>query len=229
MNYKRIYDQLISTRQKLHREKNQGEYFESHHIVPKCMGGTDDKENLILLTAREHFVAHWLLALAYKGNFLLLAAWNAFCRDSTANGTYSNGQRMVSRNYEICRKMWISELHKRKETHKEWWDNWRFNSKGTKWFNNGVENIRIKIEEADTYLLNGYVQGRITFKRSKHSDEHKEKLKSRWQERLAEGYTNPRKGKTLQNEKQKEGHRKMVETRIKNGSYRKKIKHDTAN
>ena len=36
-------------------------YVESHHIIPKCMGGTNIKTNLIFLTAREHFICHLLL------------------------------------------------------------------------------------------------------------------------------------------------------------------------
>lgn len=36
-------------------------YKERHHIIPRCMGGTDDPSNLIDLTAEEHFVAHQLL------------------------------------------------------------------------------------------------------------------------------------------------------------------------
>ena len=36
-------------------------YSEKHHIVPKCLGGDDSKENLVELTAREHFICHWLL------------------------------------------------------------------------------------------------------------------------------------------------------------------------
>lgn len=39
----------------------EGEYFETHHIVPKSLGGTDDKNNLVNLTAREHYIAHLLL------------------------------------------------------------------------------------------------------------------------------------------------------------------------
>lgn len=38
------------------------EYYEKHHIIPKCKGGTNKKENLIYLTAQEHFIAHKLLA-----------------------------------------------------------------------------------------------------------------------------------------------------------------------
>jgi hypothetical protein len=43
-------------------------YSEKHHIIPKSMGGTDNKSNLIALTPRQHFVAHWMLWKAYGGN-----------------------------------------------------------------------------------------------------------------------------------------------------------------
>lgn len=36
-------------------------YYEQHHIVPKSLNGTNSITNLILLTAREHFICHWLL------------------------------------------------------------------------------------------------------------------------------------------------------------------------
>jgi hypothetical protein len=36
-------------------------YTETHHIMPKRLGGTDEKANLVKLTAREHFICHWLL------------------------------------------------------------------------------------------------------------------------------------------------------------------------
>ena len=42
------------------------EYHERHHITPKCMGGTNDNENLIDLFAREHYIAHLLLAKIYN-------------------------------------------------------------------------------------------------------------------------------------------------------------------
>ena len=41
------------------------EYTEVHHIIPECMGGTSEKENLIQLYAREHLIAHKLLADIY--------------------------------------------------------------------------------------------------------------------------------------------------------------------
>ena len=71
MDYSKHYDLLIKSRLKLKQEriklKQEGVYFEGHHIVPKSLGGEGrsynyNHPNIILLTAREHFVAHWLLA-----------------------------------------------------------------------------------------------------------------------------------------------------------------------
>lgn len=41
-------------------------YTETHHILPKSLGGSDDAENLTSLTAREHFICHWLLTKIYS-------------------------------------------------------------------------------------------------------------------------------------------------------------------
>lgn len=43
------------------------EYSEKHHIIPRCLGGTNDKSNLVKLTAREHFICHWLLTKMVTG------------------------------------------------------------------------------------------------------------------------------------------------------------------
>jgi hypothetical protein len=42
-------------------------YTELHHIVPQSMGGSNDKENLVELSAREHFICHWLLINMTEG------------------------------------------------------------------------------------------------------------------------------------------------------------------
>jgi hypothetical protein len=42
-------------------------YTESHHIVPRSLGGSDEADNLVNLTAREHFVCHWLLVKMTTG------------------------------------------------------------------------------------------------------------------------------------------------------------------
>lgn len=76
MNYFAIYDRLID-RAKC-RDESTIEYVERHHIIPRCMGGSDDVDNLVALTLEEHFVAHQLLtkmfpmidALAYAANMM---------------------------------------------------------------------------------------------------------------------------------------------------------------
>jgi len=42
-------------------------YVERHHIIPRSLGGLDSKENLADLTAREHFICHWLLTKMHTG------------------------------------------------------------------------------------------------------------------------------------------------------------------
>lgn len=52
------------------------EYHERHHILPRCMGGTNDVDNLIDLFAKEHFIAHKLLAEENPDNNKLTYAWS---------------------------------------------------------------------------------------------------------------------------------------------------------
>lgn len=42
-------------------------YCEKHHILPRSLGGSDDPSNIICLTVRQHYVAHWMLWKAYGG------------------------------------------------------------------------------------------------------------------------------------------------------------------
>lgn len=45
------------------------EYYEKHHIIPRSLGGTDKKENLVSLTAKEHYMCHLLLVKMLEGEF----------------------------------------------------------------------------------------------------------------------------------------------------------------
>ena len=76
MHYQKIHDQIISRAQLEKRNKNQGTYYERHHIIPKCIGGNDDVCNLVLLTAREHFLIHWLLHRIHPTNHKLAFAFS---------------------------------------------------------------------------------------------------------------------------------------------------------
>ncbi len=65
MNYKKTYDALIKKAQIRNSIKGQGIYLEKHHIIPRCMDGNNEFENLVNLTAKEHFVVHHLLTKIY--------------------------------------------------------------------------------------------------------------------------------------------------------------------
>lgn len=68
MNYKKIHDSIIEKYKLLNLKKGQGQYLETHHIIPKCLGGLDIKENRVNLPAREHFLIHRLLTRIYPDN-----------------------------------------------------------------------------------------------------------------------------------------------------------------
>jgi hypothetical protein len=70
MDYQKIYNDLVFRAQ--NREKPSC-YTERHHIVPKSMGGLNNKDNLVILTAREHFIAHILLYKIYKNQQMAYA------------------------------------------------------------------------------------------------------------------------------------------------------------
>jgi hypothetical protein len=67
MNYKQNYENYIKYVKTLNREKGDGIYYELHHIIPESLNGTNNNDNLVLLTAREHFLAHYLLCKIYFG------------------------------------------------------------------------------------------------------------------------------------------------------------------
>lgn len=96
--YTKWYNKIIENAKKF---EDRNEYTEIHHIVPKCLGGSDDATNLIKLSAREHFLCHWLLVKMTSGQsqIKMAFAFNAFRRSS------KNQKRLLtSRQYNIVRK-----------------------------------------------------------------------------------------------------------------------------
>jgi hypothetical protein len=73
MDYHKIYSLIINRA----RNRNLKGYKERHHIIPKCLGGTNKKDNIVNLTAREHFFCHQLLCEIYPENKkLVFALWS---------------------------------------------------------------------------------------------------------------------------------------------------------
>ena len=112
MNYQKIHDQIIKRSLLEDRIKGRGTYYEEHHIVPRCLGGLDNKENLVLLTAREHFLVHLLLIRIYPENYKLIYAFTLMSKFS---GTLERKYILSTRLYEESRLL-FSKLNSK--THK---------------------------------------------------------------------------------------------------------------
>lgn len=92
MNLSQLYHNLVE-KAKLENRKRGEVYYERHHIIPRSMGGNDLSHNLVLLTAKEHFVAHHLLWRIHRNIPMALAF-------SNMQGTKS-GKKINARTYEV--------------------------------------------------------------------------------------------------------------------------------
>lgn len=70
MNYQKHYNKLIERA----RNRLLEGYVENHHIIPRCMNGTNDATNIVALTPEEHYVAHQLLVKIYPNELKLVYA-----------------------------------------------------------------------------------------------------------------------------------------------------------
>ena len=71
-------------------------YTEKHHILPKCLGGSNNEDNLVRLTAKEHFIVHMLLCKFTEGkvNNKMVFAFNAMSNIKTKNRNYKANSRI---------------------------------------------------------------------------------------------------------------------------------------
>ena len=106
MEYKDYINNILSTRGRF----NCDGYKERHHIIPKCMGGTNDNDNLIDLYAEEHYIAHKLLALENQdNNKIVYAWWRMNQRRSTNNGV----MEVSPEDYAQARKLHSEAMSRR--------------------------------------------------------------------------------------------------------------------
>lgn len=100
--YTRWYFSIVSN-----AKQDINNYFEKHHIIPKCMGGSNDCHNMVKLTAREHFICHLLLIRMtdkIHRSKLVYAAWQ-----QSRSAKFRT--RVVSRHYETLRRQ-LSESYR---------------------------------------------------------------------------------------------------------------------
>ena len=148
MDYYKIYNSIINNVKNRPRDENI--YYESHHIIPKCLGGNDKKDNLVLLTAREHFICHLLLVKMYPSHHGLVKAANMMC---SYNQTMS--ERISNRRYEWLRvklSVAMSEMVGEKNS-----------SFGSSWIHNKSLKQSKKVDKnfVELYINKGWEKGRV--------------------------------------------------------------------
>ena len=82
MNYQSLYNSIIERARHRHIEG----YTEKHHVIPRCLGGTNDKHNLVRLTPKEHYIAHLLLCHIHPTNWKVWAALIMMAPKAKVNG-----------------------------------------------------------------------------------------------------------------------------------------------
>jgi len=176
MNYKKIYDSIINKRIIVQYDG----YNERHHIIPKSLGGTDDKKNLVMLSAREHFLCHYLLTKIYKKDtfdwYKMFCAFMMMkCHSLTHKGRYFN-----SRLYDSLKskRSSIMSLLQKGECNSNY---------GKMWISN-IDLQCNKLIYKNDIIPEGWVVGRSVWK--KHDKEVKRNLKKETQYENAKFYWN---------------------------------------
>lgn len=102
MDYRKIYIKIINNAKKQNRSKSNG-YFELHHILPKSLFPLwkNRKSNKVLLTAREHFFCHQLLAKIYPCKSMLYALHAFISRPNADYKISSREYQRIKENYAL--------------------------------------------------------------------------------------------------------------------------------
>lgn len=134
MNYQKIYDQLIErSRTRIPPEG----YIEHHHIIPRCLDGSDAKENIAILTPEEHFIAHQLLVKIYPNNNNLVRAAQLMCTGPAHIRMNNKFFGWLRRKCSTSQKGLLNHAY------------------GKIWINNGI------IEKQSSKLEEGFSKGRL--------------------------------------------------------------------
>lgn len=149
MNYQKIYDALVQKRKENPLNKKI-QYCESHHIIPRSLGGTDELDNIVNFTAREHYVAHKILVKAYLQKYgkesehykKMVAALFFMTTSQRWNGKITSRMYDTIRN-EFAKRQYENNVGERNPMFGRDWREGktqeeieRHNKKSTTWFQN---------------------------------------------------------------------------------------------
>lgn len=103
--YTRIYYQIID-RAKIRTVSG---YVEKHHIIPKSLGGSNNKSNIVSLTAKEHFICHMLLIRMVEPQYRqkMIHAWWAM---STLKKSCQQRYKVNSISYAMIRNSYSKQM-----------------------------------------------------------------------------------------------------------------------
>ena len=180
MNYRKLYNQIIEKRQK---DPITEGYYETHHIVPLSLGGSNNPDNLVKLSAREHFICHYLLAKMFeKETFEWHKMNHAFMMMKT---TSTNQKRYFnSRLYEALKENFSLTQSFSQQGKKN-------SQSGTCWICHVElkENKKIKKTELKKWEENGWIKGRdawIRIKKELQKAEEKKRKKEEFDKKRRE-------------------------------------------
>jgi hypothetical protein len=160
MNYRHIYENIIKNR-KLNKVEG---YTENHHIIPRSLGGTDTEDNLVKLSAREHFLCHYLLAKMFKKEtFEWYKMNNAFMFMKCESISHNKNRYFNSRLYEALKLNFSSVMSLLQKG--------KGNSQyGTMWISN-IELKETKKIQKTEQIPDGWIKGRRAWNRIAREEE----------------------------------------------------------
>lgn len=106
--YTKLYYRIVSNAT-IRLNIDETRYYETHHIIPKCMDGGNKTENLVLLTFQEHVICHWCLTKMVSNSYYKMKLLHAF--SAMAIDKNSNHKRIIP--------TWLIEISRKNLKHTE--------------------------------------------------------------------------------------------------------------
>ena len=175
MNYEKLYKSIVTGR--ISNVPNG--YKERHHIIPKSIGGTNESDNLVFLTAREHFICHYLLTKMYERDtcewYKMVNAFLMMKCSSYNQYRYFNSRLYESLKNDFSKTMSISQSGKKNSNY------------GKMWISN-IESRKNRKINKDEPIPENWIKGRNKWKPKRGGDTSKRKKRTEENKRKAEYY-----------------------------------------
>ena len=141
-------------------------YVEKHHIIPNSMGGLKRENNLVRLTAKEHFICHRLLTKMTAGKHQVSMIYAVYCM---ANKDREKRQlKITSRTYAVLRAAFVERQKICQRL------------TGRNWYNNGLKDFKLFPDDPRTATFQKgkrpYIRTKQNTHRWFHNDFGEQKL-----------------------------------------------------